>query len=383
VPASVLMERERPGDEPGIRALLRASAFTGAVSLSFEREPDFHLAATIEGDRHDVVVGRAVVAGGEPAGAGGGRIVGLATRSVRTAFVNGVPARLGYLGQLRAAGDGRGNVRAIRDGFALLRAARRPDETPFDLTSIVSDNAPARRLLEAGLPGFPTYRPLGGMVTLALVARDRRRGPPAGLTVRRATPALLPAVAAVIAAHGARRQFAPCLSAEDLASPERARGLSPGDVLLAERGGQVTGCAAIWDQRAFKQAVVRGYSPWLRAARPLLALAGPALGLPRLPPVGQPLSTAFLAFLSPASDFGADAEAVVDALIEEALAEAARRGLETLLLGLAEDEPLLPVALRRPHRPYRSTLYAVHFEEGAAAAASLDGRVLGPEVATL
>jgi hypothetical protein len=373
MPGTVRMERERPGDEPGIRALLRQSAFAGAVSLTFEREPDFHLAATIEGDRHDVVVGR----GHDES------IVGLATRSVRTAFVNGVPARLGYLGQLRAIGEGRGNVRAIRDGFALLRAGRRPDETPFDLTSIVSDNAPARRLLEAGLPGYPTYRRLGGMVTLALVARARHRPPPAGLTVRRATPALLPAVAEVIAAHGARRQFAPCLTAEDLASPERARGLAPGDFLLAERGGRLAGCAAVWDQRAFKQAVVRGYSPWLRAVRPLLSLAGPALGLPRLPPVGQPLATAFLAFLSPASDFGEEAVAVVEALVDEALAEAARRGLETLLLGLADDDPLLQAALRRPHRPYRSTLYAVHFEEGADAVAALDGRPLGPEVAAL
>lgn len=371
--ATVRMERERPGDEPGMRALLRESALAGAVSLSFEREPDFHLAASVEGDRHDVVVGRGR----------DGSIVGLATRSVRTAFVNGAPARLGYLGQLRATGEGRGNVRAIRDGFAILRAARRPDETPFDLTSIVSDNTPARRLLEAGLPGFPTYRRLGGMVTLALVAKARHRAPAAGLTVRRATPEDLPGVAALLATHGARRQFAPCLSAGDLASPERVRGLSPGDLLLAERGGQVAGCAAVWDQRAFKQAVVRGYSPWLRAARPLLSLAGPLLGLPSLPPVGQPLRTAFLAFLAPASDFGEEAEAVVDALVGEALAGAAWRGLETLLLGLAEEDPLLQVALHRPHRPYRSTLYAVHFEDGAEAVAALDGRPLGPEVATL
>jgi hypothetical protein len=367
------MAREQPGDEPGIRALLRERPFAGDVSLSFEREPDFHLAASVEGDRHDVVVGKAP----------DGRVVGLATRSVRTAWINGSPARLGYLGQMRAAGEGRGNVRAVREGFALLRAGRRPDETPFDLTSIVSDNLPARRLLEAGLPGFPTYRPLGGMVTLALTARARHRAPAAGLTVRRAVPALLPAVADLLADHGARRQFAPCCTAEDLASPERARGLAAGDVLLAERGGRLAGCAALWDQRAFKQAVVRGYSPWLRAARPLLALAAPLLGLPRLPPVGQPLRSAFLAFLAPAAEFGEDAEAVAEALIDAALAEAAARGLELVLLGLSEEEPLLPAARRRPHRPYRSTLYAVHFEDGADAVAALDGRLPGPEVATL
>ncbi|HET9552787.1 MAG TPA: hypothetical protein VFP50_07455, partial [Anaeromyxobacteraceae bacterium] len=154
--AAVQMEPARPGDEPALRRLLRESPFAGAVSLSLEREPDFQLAAAVEGDRHDVVVARAP----------DGRVEGLASRSVRTAWVNGRPARLGYLGQLRAGAGGRGRVRLLRHGFRLLDAARRPDELPFDLTSIVSDNLPARRLLEAGLPGFPTYRPLGELVTL-------------------------------------------------------------------------------------------------------------------------------------------------------------------------------------------------------------------------
>ena len=372
---TVRMEPALPGDEPAIRRLLRETPFAGAVSLSLEREPDFHRAASVEGDRHDVVVARA----------GDGALVGLATRSVRTAFVNGAPARLGYLGQLRAGGIGRGNVRAIRDGFRLLRAARRPDETAFDLTSIVSDNRPARRLLEAGLDGFPTYRPLGDLLTLALVPRARHRAPAAGLTVGPATAARLPEVAALLAAHGARRQLAPCLTAADLASAERARGLAPGDFLLVERSGRLVGCAALWDQRAFKQAVVRGYAPLLAAARPLLQVIARPLGLPRLPPVGTPLAAAFLAFLAidPAAP-RVDAEAVLDALLDAALAGAAARGLTALLLGLAaEGEPLLAVARRRAHRPYRSTLYAVHLEDGAAAAAALDGRALGPEVATL
>jgi len=372
--ARVVMAPARPEDEPGIRRLLRESPFAGAVSLSLEREPDFHAAAAVEGDRHDVVVGRA------PDGA----VVGLATRSVRTAFVNGTPARLGYLGQLRAAGAGRGNVRAIRDGFALLRAARRPGETPFDLTSIVSDNLPARRLLEAGLPGYPTYRPLGGMVTLALPARSsRRRRSAAGLAVAEASR--LAEVAALLQAGAPRRQFAPCLTEADLAGSEALRGLGPGDWLVVARGGRPAACGALWDQRAFKQAVVRGYAPALSALRPVISILGPlgaALGLPRLPPVGAPLDVAFLAFTS-IDPSEPDPAAALDALLDAALARAAARGLGTLLLGLAEDHPLLATARRRPHRPYRSTLYAVHFEDGAAAAEALDGRTLGPEVATL
>jgi hypothetical protein len=358
-----------PADEPAIRRLLRATPFEGAVSLSLEREPDFHLAAAIEGDRHSVVVGRSE----------DGRLVGLAARSVRTVFVNGSPERIGYLGLLRAAGEGRGRIRSMREGFALLAADRRPGELPFDFTSVVLDNAPARRLLEAGLPGFPTYRPLGELVTLALLPRRARpRGTP-GLELERGGAGRLEAVAAFLRAEGSRRQLASVVTADQLASPERSRGLSPSDFHLATRGGRIVGCAAVWDQRAFKQAVVRSYSRALSALRPLLAVLGPVVGLPRLPPVGEPIAAAFLAYVAVAGDEGG----VLDAILDSVLADARGRGLDQLLLAFGADDPLLAVARRRPHRPYRSMLYAVHGPAGAAAAAALDGRRMGPEVATL
>jgi hypothetical protein len=367
----ITMAPAMPADEPALRRLLRETPIAGALSLSFEREPDLLHAAAIEGDRHRFVAGRD----------GEGRIVGMAARSVRELWVNGAPARVGYLGQLRAAGAGRGRIRAMRDGFALLAADRRPGELPFDLTSVVLDNAPARRLLEAGVAGFPTYRPLGELVTLALVPSAGRTLRRSGVTLQRGSPDRLGEIAELLGAEGSRRQFAERVTPGRLACPSRSRGLSPGDFHLAVRDGRLAGCAALWDQRAFKQTVVRGYSRGLALARPLLALAGPVLGLPRLPPVGAPLAAAFLAFVAVP---GEDPE-ILDALLGSALADARARGLDQLLFARAAADPLLAVACRRPHRPYRSMLYAVHAPYGAGAeeVASLDGRPLGPEVATL
>jgi hypothetical protein len=367
----VTMALAGPADEPALRRLLRETPIAGALSLSFEREPDLCHAAAVEGDRHRLVAGRDDE----------GRIVGMAARTVREVWVNGAPARVGYLGQLRAAGEWRGRIRALREGFALLAADRREAELPFDLTSVVLDNAPARRLLEAGVAGFPTYRPLGELVTLAFVPRPERarRGP--GLALERGTPERLPEIAALLQAEGARRQFAEVVTGDRLACPARSRGLSPSDFQLVTSGGRLVGCAAVWDQRAFKQTVVRGYARHLALARPLLGWAGPALGLPRLPPVGAPLAAAFLAFVA----VPGDDPAVLDALLGAALADARTRGLDQLLFARAAGDPLLPAARRWRHLAYRSMLYAVHAPggPGGAAAATLDGRPLGPEVATL
>jgi hypothetical protein len=367
--ARLRVEPARADDEPALRRLLRDAPLRGCVTVSLEREPRFELAAAVEGDRHDVLVARA----------GDGAVVGLACRSVRTALVNGAPARVGYLGQLRLTGAGRASLRAVREGFARLAAARRSDELPFDFTSIVSDNAPARRLLEAGLAGLPTYRRLGELVTLSLAIPRRAPRAQDGLRVVPGTPARLEELAAFLRRHGGSRQLAACPTAAELASPERARGLAPGDFLLVERGGSLVACGAIWDQRGFKQTVVRGYAPLLAAARPVFAALAPALGLPALPRVGAALPAAFLAFVRVADG----EEPAFPALLDAALRAARARRLGALVLGLGAEDPLLPAARRRPHVAYRSTLYAVHGADGARAAAALDGRPLGPEVATL
>jgi hypothetical protein len=350
-----------PGDEPELRRLLRETPLSGAIALTFEREPDWHRAAAVEGDRHDVLVGRRSE-----------RVVGFAARAVRDVFVDGAPARLGYLGGLRIEPGARGELRLLREGFAWFAAARRPDELPFDLTSIVVGNVRARRLLEAGLPGLPAYRPLGELVTLALRARPARRPAPA---VARGSRERLPEIAAFLQREGARCQLAPRLAADLLTSPSRARALAPEDFLLVEKSGAIRAAGAVWDQRTFKQTVVRSYAPALRLLRPVLVRCGIA----RLPAEGAPFASAFLAFAHASGD---DAAAFAH-LLDAALDEGARRGLDALVLGLAADHPLLDVARRRRHWEYRSILYAVHFADGDERVAALDRRPLGPEVSIL
>jgi hypothetical protein len=148
---------------------------------------------------------------------------------------------------------------------------------------------------------------------------------------------------------------------------------------LALRGHRIAGCLAVWDQRGFKQAVVRGYAPALRLARPLLNLAGPALGAPRLPRPGEPLRHAFLSHVA----VDGDDPRVLVALVEEAMATAGS-DLDHLVTGFSERDPLLGALIRAfPSRRYGSILYVVDWEDGRGAADTLDRRVPHPEVAIL
>ncbi len=337
----------RPEDDPAIRALLRRQPMDGAIRLSFEREPSARLAAAVEGERHFTAVARERETG---------RVVGLGSRAVRSVWLDGEPAKLGYLAQLRAPGLASCR-RLVAAGYDACEASRRSDELPYDLTSIVADNVRARRLLERGLPGLPAYRRLCRYVTLTIPTVPRN-GP---TRVRRGSVALLPAVVACLGRNLRRYQLAPLWTEDDFRSAARTRGLEAGDFLVAGGPGHVAGCVAVWDQRGFKQVVVRGYAPPLGRLRLLVNAYMRLVGLPRLPPPGRPLALAHLSHLA----VDDDRQEVAVELIRAARRAAARRGLDYLVLGLAEANPMLP-ALRRafPARELVTLLYLTHRCDG-------------------
>ena len=368
-PAGVRFELARREDDPEIRRLLRENPMMGEVSVTLERDPDSFLAEAIEGDVHHTVVAREVESG---------RLVAVGSVSVRDAYVNGEVTRLGYLSKLRVDRAYRGRASIVTGGYAFFRALHPSLGCRLYLTSIFVDNRPARRLLERGLPGMPTYKPLETFETL-LMPVARRVWKPCCKRVRTAQ-SRLDEVANCLARNGQRFKFSPVWTEQDLRSPERVRGLNPDDFVYATPAGDIKGCLAVWDQRSYKQAVVRGYGKSLSRWRPLINLAGPLVGVPPLPAVGERMEIGYVSHLAVDDDDQSEFEA----LLRCAHISARYRGLHWLAVGFASRHPLLAVAKRLfRHRVSVATLYAVHWEDGAEAAAQLDGRIPHYEVALL
>jgi hypothetical protein len=365
-----------PEDDVEIRCLLRETPFEGDISVSLEREPDSALAASIEGRTHQTIIARH-----RPSG----RLAAVGSRSVRDLFVNGRPQPVGYLGMLRVARAFAGRRSLMSGGFALCRTLHAAGDASFYLASIVDDNRAARRLLTASrLEGLPTFRPYAKLITLMLTVSASHlpsgSRPPRAVRVEPGTPSHMAAIAACLDRNGRRYQFAQCWSGADLISSDRTRGLAPSDFLVATRENEVIGCLARWDQRVYKQAVVRAYSPRLARWRPLNNLTAALLGTPRLPPLGKPLAFAYLSHIAVDGD---DAQ-VLCALIAAACRATVGHHLDYVAMGLAASNPMLnAVTSRFRHRSYSSTLYLVHWEDGLKAAASVDGRTPHVEVATL
>ncbi|MDB5332399.1 MAG: hypothetical protein JWP03_3550 [Phycisphaerales bacterium] len=367
--------------DAGIRRLLRDNPMRGRISVSLEREPSYFRAARIEGPEH-----RTIIALDED------RVICTGSVSVRERFINGRPMPVGYLGGLRLDRSCRGRTSVIRRGYELLRTLHEQGGPPIYFTSIVADNLPARRLLERGLPGMPTYRFLGEFVTLIIRASSPRaffsslapalgKLRAAGQRLVNGSDENLSAIVELLNRTQVNYQFAPVWSVEALRSPAKCPGLRAEDFQIAfTSDGAAGACAAVWDQRSVKQTVVRDYSPGLRQLRPLLNIGAAILGGPRLPVRGRALPQAFASHVV----VDPNSRDLLQQLIQALCGVAHARGIEYLITGFdARDARLAP--LRKAFRPreYVSRLYAVHWEDGEELARGLDGRLLAPEVALL
>ncbi|MGP8200778.1 MAG: hypothetical protein ACLQU4_14885 [Limisphaerales bacterium] len=344
--------------------MFRENPMPGEISLSFEHEPNYFADADLPEQTKQTIVAREE-----------GRVVCAGYCSIRQRFVNGTPRRVGYLGGLRLCSGQAGRFDILRRGYEFFRTLQSDSPADFYFTSIASDNHPARRFLERGLPGMPAYEFIGEFVTLLLPARHR----PA--TSNRAA-ALTPAAEELITLfneYGCRQQFAPCWSNAELTAL-KPLGLRESDFCFVRQRGQIVACAALWDQRVFKQTVIRGYTLRLALLRPALNLTARITGGTRLPAVGQTLANVFVSHLSVAPD---ESDALI-ALTAELRSLAAQRQIELLTFGFAANDPRL-ATLRRSFRvrEYHTRLYVVRWPGTGGTAGDLDARILAPETALL
>lgn len=337
-------------DDAELRALLRDNGMPSSwVDISLEREPCF-FAGMNQVTRDFAMIAR-----------DGDKTVGMYSCSLQPVHINGQVCTLGYLGGLRVSPNYRNRLRVVRDGYASIPKLTSAGDYPFWFTSVASENAPARRLLETNLPGMPRYYLSGEMSTLALPVSQGRN-----LNLwRSATETDIPVMIDFHNREAARFQYAPILSEAWI----RYIGLKN---FLLFGDDSIEACLAIWDQSGFKQVVARGYSPAMQAVRPWYNFYATLANRVRLPAVGQPLSQSFLAF----SAFSEHAMERAFELVRDVLA---RCNTEAAVIGLHKHHPLLGELKTLKPLIYRTRLYAVSYADKPL----LDSRPVQPEAALL
>jgi hypothetical protein len=331
-------------DDAAIRRLLRENPLRGAISVSFEREPDYFRGANIAGGEDQTVLAF-----------GDGRLVCMGRCTQRECWMNGCASRVAYLAELRLDATAHGRFGILRDGYRFFHEQQCDDSIDLFFTSIAADNDRALRLLERGPHGLPAYLFLNEVDTLIVAVPRHPRA--AKLRVEVATPDRIPDLVRVM--NAGRHNLSAVWTTDRLQSLEH-HGLPLSRFLVALDGNEVIAAGALWDQRGFRQTVIRGYARPLAIARPALNLAGRVLGKPRLPCAGSVVAHAFLSPLA----FECSVDAALPDLVEAFFPLAARCGVDFVTLALPTIDSRLPVLRRRfTTRTWRSRLYQVRWPD--------------------
>lgn len=354
-------------DDVFLRKLLRENSMSSWVTLSTEREPNYFKGVSLMGHSHTIIA----------KGADNKKnIIGMFTLTNMSVHINRRKEQTGYFGSLRINSEYQHKIRFIKQGFSVVKKMIPTQTTvPFFFTSIASDNKKARRLLEANIDGMPHYSPKGQMTTMALSVK---RGNYTGI-LEQATHDDLAQIVAFYNRIMSAYQFSPYLTEKWLQDLDGGNGLTLDDFWIArDADGIIRCCLALWDQRPFKQSVIKGYRKPLMQFRWLYNVHARLTKRVELPAVGNELDYVYIAF------FASDDDKIALRAIQEAIYLAQRKQASSCLLGLSSKHKLL-VQLQSALKPsiYRTEIETVVLDRDKGYQPCLDNLIIQPEIALL
>jgi hypothetical protein len=343
------MRRATSEDNAALLELFGAVPMHGELVLSTQRSPDYFALFEMQRGTTEIWVHEER-----------GQLDGMGAIHIREGWLEGQPCRVGYLGDLRArfsARRGRGLARFY--GPILEEAAERHGVSAF-LTAVMATNAAALQALvkrKASRIAQPHYALLRRFSAVSIQFMLGRKPRPGVFTVRRATPADVPAMAALLDADHRARPFG---YRYDLGELEHRLAHWPGmtverGYLAFDRSGRLVGCTSTWDPAAVKRYRVMAYRGGMRWVRLGFDALATLVGAPRLPAPGQDFRYFYLCNTSIA---GED-PAIFRALLEHVYADYHGQGFHFFTLYLGEEDPLAPALKGFILRRLDFHLYAV------------------------
>jgi hypothetical protein len=365
-----ILELATPADDPDIRRLLAENPIPGQIALTYEREPDYFLGCGTMGRCYQVVVARH-----RPSG----KLAGVVSRATRPLFINGQVEEVGYLSQLRIDQRFQGRW-LLPQGFHYLRQLHTGGRVKGYLAAIIEGNTQATGLLvNHPRRGYPAFQEICHLWTLALILRGPKRIPSSPYQISHGSMADLSEIVGLFKQHGSAKQFFPAYTETDFGGSALTRDFKVEDFILARQKGKLVGVLGLWDQSAYKQTVVQGYSGSLGRWRALYNLGLRLVGAQPLLSPGEQIRFAYASFICMANH-NPDAFRL---LLRYVYNLAVERGFTHLMVGLPEKDPLLPVARQYWHIPYHSRLYIACWEDDQDWFKKLDNRIPYIEIAAL
>jgi hypothetical protein len=310
-------------DDESLRALLRDNSMDSWVNLSLEKEPSYFSAQNLMGESYTMVA----------TDTQSKKQIGMYSCSYMQMHLNGTKREVAYFGELRVDKEHRNKIRVLKNGYKSLHTLLpNRDINSLYITSIANQNYKARRVLEAKLKEMPRYIPLAEMSTLIFSTSFKSKN----MKLQKASKKDVTRVVNFYNKCASSYQFSPYLDELWLSDLSDAKGLNINDFYILENSNKdIEACFALWDQREFKQSVIKSYKKPLNIIRPLYNVFAKLTKRLELPKENSMLEQIYIAFLATTNS-----ELYLE-LIQEAASLAQDKGAKACVFGLSSKHPNL------------------------------------------
>lgn len=321
-------------DGKEILRILESSAAKGRIELLYTRRPDAYASYRKESGEARVFISRV-----------GERAVGTCAEIIREVYISGEICKAAYVCGLKKDAEYDGHVGF---GVRFIRDLSRED-VDFYYCSVLADNVQAQRMFEKS-KRMISMRPLAAYTTYILSPKVKIKAPKHSLLFRQAAENDRTKLIDFLNTEGKKKDMFPVIKTLDA-----FYNLSVRNFYLLMDGDRIVATAALWDQTAYKQYVVKKYRGLMRLARicnPFLS----ALGYIRLPKENVPLDFPMLSFFISQNDN----EDYYRILFHEIKGEIAK-SYGMFVIGLPKEHFAAPMFHKLPCISFETKLYEIRF----------------------
>ncbi|NOX97453.1 MAG: hypothetical protein GXO98_05255 [Nitrospirae bacterium] len=365
-----IVELAKESDDLSLKRILCTTPMEGDIKVAFQREPSYFCALETAGKFNQTIVARDTKTND---------VVGMGTRSIKPAYVNGEITPIGYLNSLRIDKRYR-NRTLLNRGYTYFRQLHQDKRTQIYLSTIIQDNEKVRQLLTSKRVRLPLYHDIGECRTFAIKLVRKKRGFSKRIAVSKGTNNDLGGIVECLNRNGKEKQFYPYYTKADFRSDKRyLKDFKIEDFYVARVQGKIVGVIGKWDQSGFKQTLISGYSRKIKLIRPVYNHVAKIFKYPQLPEPGKHLTFFYVSFIAIDDNDPNIFAALVRALYNDSVDSK----YSYMMIGLFQKDPLLSVIKQYASIEYKSRIYVVCWDDGEHVFKTLDGRIPYLEISTL
>jgi hypothetical protein len=327
--------------------------------IIFKRNPNFFYAAETQGFLHQIVVAELE----------GNSICASCSRILKQAYINGNPAVLGYISDLRIAPTAK-RLRILSNGSEFIKKLQTDNEADIHFATIVNDNKNAKIALtwKNKSSSIPNLCDLGTINTYFVFPIFRKRLKN-NMIIKHGSLEILDDIVSFLNEEGRRKQFYPIYTREYFLN---LRDFHIEDFCIAYNDeNQIIGVAAKWVQTNFKQVFLKKYHgkmKWLQK-----------ISFSLLPKEGENIKHVYFAFIAIQND---DANVLKNILLHT-YPDIRKQKFKYFVIGFHEDDPLNKTLQSFYAITYKSQLYAFDYNPNSEIKTMLDTKIPYIEIATL